>query len=275
MAYGADNDQVKQDRQIDEMIASGVQVLLINLVDVQTGADVVDKVRKAGIPAIFFNREPDLGTLRSYKQSCFVGTRVEEAGRLQGNVIKGLWEKHPEYDRNQDGLLQFVMLQGEENNPEAVARTLYSVRRAMDVGVPLRQVGETHICEWDEKLAAEAMRQELAAHADSIELVIANNDAMALGAVTALQEHGYNHEGGPVEKFIPVVGVDAIPAAVEAIGRGVMSATVEQNSESMVKALVALTLNAASGRGFLVGTPYVWDGDVAVRIPYKVFRKTE
>ena len=43
---------------------------------------------------------------------------------------------------------------------------------------------------------------------DKIEVVFANNDAMALGAINALKAAGY-FKG---EKYMPVVGVDAIPA---------------------------------------------------------------
>ena len=269
--YGK-HDQFLQNDQFDAMIAQKVSAVIVNLVDVQAASDFVDKAKKAKIPLIFFNREPDMKILRSYDKARFVGTSVFEAGIMQGDIIAELWAKHPEYDRNKDGQLQYVMFQGNADNPEALARTEYSVRRARERGVPMRQIGETYICNWEEGLAHRSMQGALAMHGDAIEMVIANNDSMALGAIAALAEHGYNKEGNAGSKFIPVVGVDAIPQAVEAINKKVMSATVRQDGEAMGDAIATMALNAVDGKGFLDGTPYAWDEfGLAVRIPYSPY----
>ena len=126
------------------------------------------------------------------------------------------------------------------------------------------------MCNWDEATARQAMQAALAAHEKQIELVIANNDSMALGAIAALAERGYNT--GDKTKFIPVVGVDATPQAMAAIQKGVMSATVKQDGEAMAAAVAALTLNAVAGKAFLDGTPYSWDASGrAIRIPYSLY----
>jgi methyl-galactoside transport system substrate-binding protein len=200
-----------------------------------------------------------------------VGTDADAAGKMQGDVIKQLWNGRPEYDRNADGIFQYVMFQGNPDNPEALARTEYSVRQAREHGVEMRQIGETHVCNWDANLAKDAMLLAFASHGENIELVISNNDAMALGAISALASFGYNTEGES-GKFIPIVGVDAVPQAVEAITKGIMSATVKQDSAAMAKAVAALTRNAVEGKNFLDETPYTWDASgIAIRIPYSVF----
>ena len=268
----ANFDQITQTRQIQEFIEKKPQVLLVNLVNVQAAADIMDKARTAGIPVIFFNREPDLNVVKMYRKACFVGTKTADAGILQGDIIKNLWELHPEYDRNNDGIFQYVMLQGPRDNPEAVARTEYSVKQALAHGVNMQQVGETHVSDWDETTTAETMRQTLGLYGHSIELVISNNDSMAMGAISALQERGFNRKGGPAAKFIPVIGVDAMPRAVEAIKDGIMSATVIQDTTDMADAIVTLTLNAIAGQEYLVGSNYTWDSSgVAIRIPYRPY----
>lgn len=269
--YSADNDQLTQNDQLESLLESGVSALVVNIVDPKAAAGVVDRVKKAGIPVVFFNREPDLSAIRQYGKACFVGTTAFDAGKLQGDIIKALWDAHPEYDRNKDGVLQYVMFQGNPDNPEALARTEYSVKQAREQGLAMRQIGETYVCDWDEQQAGEAMRMAVIAHGPDIELVIANNDSMALGAVSALAEAGFN-TGLPGAAFIPVVGVDATPQAMEAIKKGVMSATVKQDGEAMARAIAELTLNAVNNRDFLEGTPYIWDASgVAIRIPYSPF----
>ena len=191
---------------------------------------------------------------------------------MQGDIITDLFAEHPEYDLNGDGKVQYVMFQGEPDNPEAIARTQYSVEQAVENGTEMEQVGETQVCNWDTEQAQKAMEAILAANEGKIELVIANNDGMAIGCIAALSNIGYNVEGG--DKFIPVIGVDATDAAKDAIAKGTMSATVLQDGEAMGNAVAAVALNAASGADFLEGTELTLDDTgVAVRIPYAPYTK--
>ena len=268
----AGRDQFVQNEQIEELLARKASALAVNLVDILAASHIVDKAQKAGIPVVFFNREPDLNGIRTYDRTCFIGTTPLDAGKMQGDIIKRLWDAHPEYDRNKDGMFQYVMLQANTDNPEAIARTEYSVRQARDLGVSMRQIGETMLCDWDEDQAYQAMRLALASLKDSVELVVANNDSMALGAIRALTEQGYNLENGEPGKFIPVIGVDAVPQAVDAIRKGIMSATVRQDGSLMGQTIAAFVLNAVNGKAFLEGTPWQWDDTgIALRLPYSPF----
>lgn len=267
--FAAGNDQFTQDEQISAFIARKGSILIVNMVDTLSASRIVDKAQKADIPVIFFNREPDLNGIRNYSKACFIGTTALDAGKMQGAIIKRLWDAHPEYDRNKDGKLQYIMIQANADNPEAVARTEYSVKRARELGVPLQQVGDTAFCDWKEDLAYESTRPTLAAFGNVVEMVIANNDSMALGAIRALNETGFNLENGPPDKFIPVLGVDAVPQAMEAIRKGVMSATVKQDHGLMAETIASFAANALNGKDFLDGTSWKWDNSgMAVRIPY-------
>lgn len=261
------NDQATQNDQLDVMIEKGVDVLCVNMVDAKAAQGVVDKAKNAGIPTIFFNREPDTEVIKSYDKAIFIGTNAADAGKMQGDIIKDLFDAHPEYDLNGDGAIQYVMFQGEPDNPEAIARTQYSVEQAEANGLTMEQIGEIQVCNWDTELAQRAMESLLAANEGKIELVIANNDGMAIGCIAALSNIGYNVEGG--DKFIPVIGVDATDAAKDAIAKGTMSATVLQDGDAMGNAVATAALNAAAGEDFLAGTDYTLDETgVAVRIPY-------
>ena len=260
-------DQATQNDQLDVMIEKGVDVLCVNMVDAKAAQGVVDKAKEAGIPTIFFNREPDTEVVKSYDKSIFIGTNAADAGKMQGDIIKDLFDAHPEYDINGDGAIQYVMFQGEPDNPEAIARTQYSVEQAEANGCTMERIGEIQVCNWDTEQAQRAMEALLAANEGKIELVVANNDGMAIGCIAALSNIGYNVEGG--DKFIPVIGVDATDAAKDAIAKGTMSATVLQDGDAMGNAIAAVALNAAAGEDFLAGTDYVLDDTgVAVRIPY-------
>lgn len=265
----AENDQMLQNEQIDALIRRDVSGFALNIASPQAAAAAVDTIKKANIPVVFFNREPDLNSIRIYSKARFVGTNTFDAGIMQGDIIKELWDKRPQLDKNKDNKCQYIMIQANLDNPEALARTEYSVKQARANGIAMQQVGETLLCNWDEKLAYDAMRLLFPLHEGSVELIIANNDTMALGAIKALNESGYNLEGGDPAKFIPVVGVDAVPQAVAAIRKGIMSATVLQDSNAMGKTVARMILNAIAGKDFQEGVPYPWDeSGIAVRIPY-------
>ncbi len=263
-------DQATQNDQLDVMIARNVDGLLVNMVDAQAASGVLNKINAAGIPVVFFNREPDLNVLKTYDKALFVGTNAADAGKMQGDIIKKLWAAHPEYDLNKDGKVQYVMFQGEPDNPEAIARTEWSVRQAKEDGLVMDQIAQTFVCNWDTALAQQAMESALAANEGKIEFVIANNDSMAMGAIAALSNVGYNVQGG--SKYVPVIGVDATEQAVDAINRGIMSATVKQDGDAMGKALSIVILNMIDGKPALEGTGYQFDDSgVAVRIPYSPY----
>ncbi|MDR3229999.1 MAG: galactose ABC transporter substrate-binding protein [Synergistaceae bacterium] len=260
-------DQATQNDQLDVMIEKKVDGFIVNMVDAQAAAGILEKIREANIPVVFFNREPDLNVFKIYDRACFIGTNAVDAGKMQGDIIARLWSQHPEYDLNRDGRCQYVLFKGEPDNPEAIARSEWSVKQAVTNGVNMEQIGQTFVCNWDTALAQQAMESALAANEGKIELVIANNDSMAMGAVAALSNVGYNLEGG--NKFIPVVGVDATDQAVDAINRGIMSATVKQDGTAMGDAVSAVILNMIAGKAPLEGTTCQFDGSgIAVRIPY-------
>ena len=102
-----------------------------------------------------------------------------------------------------------------------------------------------------------------------IELVIANNDEMALGAVSALQTAGYNKEGG---RYIPVFGVDATDAAKSAIKACTMVGTIKQDAEGMATAITTIMKNYLDGANALDGidTENVV-GTWRVNIPYSAY----
>lgn len=268
----AQNDQMVQNDQIDALLKKNIDALALNIVDPQAAAKAVDALKKADVPVVFFNREPDLEMLKSYARARFVGTTAFDAGIMQGDIIAELWRDHPDFDRNKDGKCQYMMIQANLDNPEAVARTEYSVKQARDKGIVMQQVGETLLCNWDDKVAYTAVRLLFPLYKDTLELIIANNDSMALGAIEALQEHGFNLENGDPEKFIPVVGVDAVPRATEAVTKGIMSGTVVQDAKAMGEAIATMLMNAVEGVNCLQGLPYTWDDSgIAIRIPYARF----
>ncbi|MBB6215245.1 methyl-galactoside transport system substrate-binding protein [Anaerosolibacter carboniphilus] len=257
------NNQATQNEQVDMMISKGVKSLAINLVDPQAAPTIIEKAKAAGLPVIFFNKEPDASALASYDKAWYVGTTSSESGVMQGKIVADSWKANPAWDKNKDGKIQYVLLKGEPGHPDAEARTKFVIDEVKNAGIEVEEL-ELQTGMWDSVKGKELVDAWLAKHGDKIEYVIANNDAMALGAVSSLQANGY-FTG---DKFMPVVGVDAIPDALEQVKAGTMVGTVLNDAKNQGGATLELALNAANGKDPLEGTQWTLDDKKAVRVPY-------
>lgn len=264
-------DQAVQNDAIDTLLQKDMDLLMVNLVDTGAGQAVVDKIEAEGVPVVLFNREPETEVVKSYDKALFIGTNAKEAGVMQGNILTNEWKNIPELDKNGDGVMQYVMLKGEPDNPEAIARTEYSVKTIEEAQIKTEELAN-QVCNWDQALAQNATEAWYSRFGDGIEVIIANNDGMAQGAIAALNAQGLNK--GEADKMIPVVGVDATDAAKDLIEKGWMTGSVLQDAPAMADALYNCGMNLIQGKSAIEGTSYKLDeSGVAVRIPYQEYIK--
>ncbi len=123
------NSQATQNEQVDMMISKGVKVLAINLVDPQAAPTIISKAKEADLPVVFFNKEPNANDLASYDKTWYVGTASAEAGVIQGEMMAEMWKANPDWDRNGDGVMSYVLLKGEPGHPDAEARTEFAIKQ--------------------------------------------------------------------------------------------------------------------------------------------------
>ncbi|NDL65818.1 galactose/glucose ABC transporter substrate-binding protein MglB [Acerihabitans arboris] len=254
------NDQSKQNDQVDVLIAKGVKALAINLVDPAAAPVIIEKARGNNIPVVFYNKEPSRKDLDSYDKAYYVGTESKQSGIIQGELIAKHWKAHPEWDLNKDGVIQYVLLKGEPGHPDAEARTAYVVKTLTDQEKIKVQQLQLDTAMWDTAQAKDKTDAWMSGpNANKIEVVIANNDAMAMGAVEALKAHN--------KSAIPVFGVDALPEALAMVKSGAMAGTVLNDADNQAKATFDLAKNLADGKPAAEGTNWKLDNKV-VRIPY-------
>ena len=279
--YDAADDMAKQVEQATLLCGEKPDFVIINLAEVASGQQLVDMFTEAGIPFLFYNKEPSAETVQSVvvdSGSIFIGTTPREAGDMQGEILAEMWAADPaSIDVNGDGKVQFVEFMGEPNNPEAIARTQYSEETAIAQGVPLDPALDEYIivANWDTAQAQEKMTPTWTATEGNIEVVFVNNDDMGTGVVAAMNAFGYNtgNEGDP---SIIVIGVDATASAQEAIKAGKMTATVKQDGDAMGYANVMIALNYLDNGTWLDGTDYEYAADgYSVRIPYAKITEVE
>lgn len=273
--FVARGDEQAQRRQMAEALERNPGVILLNPVSPDSVGELLEMAAAQDVPVVLFNREPeDLSVLTAYgDRVCYVGSRTEQAGELQGRAIARMLSEHPEYDRNGDGKIQYVMLMGEADNRDAQARTSGCLDALAALGVDMEPVVPVQVCDWDDWEAQKAI-QHLLIDQTAFEMVISNNDTMAVGALAALNAFGINLVGG--KEYIPVVGVDATDDAVDLIASGMMTDTVRQDAEGMARAIAEIALAMQSegltAREAIARAGYEPDGDApVVRFDYQPY----
>lgn len=263
------NNQGTQTDQLNNVIAQGVDGIFMNIVDISAAPTAMETIKASGIPTAFFNRDMTASMKEEdLKDFLFIGTDAPEAGKMQGQILTDLWKKG-NMDRNKNGVLDYVMLNGGLDNPEAQARTEFSVKTLEENGIKVKEVAFQD-CKWDTDKAKTAMDTWLQTNQDNIDAVIANNDGMAIGAISALQAVGMNT--GSSKDNMVVVGVDATDLAVAEIDKGTMSGTVKQDAEGMAKALIVTMKNRLGNGDFIKDTEYKLGADKkSIRIDYQIY----
>ena len=240
---GASGSQQIQDDLVEEMINGGCQVLCVNLVDRTDPSDIIELARKNNTPIIFFNREPVTEDMLRWDGLYYVGADSEQSGVLQGELAAEAIQNNRKIDRNNDGIIQFVVLEGEPGHQDTIIRTENAVNTLKNNGIELEKLG-SGIANWNRAQAQNRTMQLLSQHQSSIELVLANNDDMALGALDAYQKLNY------MENALPVFfGIDGTDVGLEAVREGKLSGTVYHDKEGQAEAMAKLAKAVVTGEG--------------------------
>lgn len=262
----AANDQNKQNEQIESMLKNGAQALVINIVNVKDAPQLLDNLCKKRIPAVFFNRSPGDKSLASCDSAYFVDGDAVQAGVLQGLQVLNAWKEHPEWDKNRDGVIQYAMIEGIPGHAGAMARTKWSISTMSsypELSVPVQGILQDTAM-FQTKVAEELMTKWIGQPEFSkVEVILANNDSMALGVISALKEHNIS---------LPVFGIDGSPPALAAVKAGDMAGTVFNDAATQAKTSLRMAANLAAGRPVLEGTGQEMEYQV-VKVPYQNITK--
>ena len=235
-------DQAEQTNQIQNFIASGVDVMILNLVQASSAPQVTDMCKDAGIPVVYINREPDSAEEERWASdsisATYVGADARQSGTYQGEEIVETANKG---DINGDGKVSYIMVQGDPENVDAQYRTEFSVKALTDAGLEVEEL-LLQRGDWDQAKGQQIVQDALTQFGDKIEVVFCNNDAMALGALQAIDAAGRK-----VNEDIYLVGVDALTEAVQDITEGKMTGTVFNDYMGQAKTAADMAVKFLNG----------------------------
>lgn len=235
----ANENQSIQNDQINKFISLKYDVLCVNMVDRTEASTIIDKAIEANIPIVFFNREPVEEDMNRWEKMYYVGSDAKKQAVLQGELVIDAFKADPgSIDINGDGTIQYVMLEGEIRHQDSMVRTEWSVLTLKNSGLELEKlVGG--IANWERTQASALMETWHKLYGDQIELIICNNDDMALGVVDALDRANYS--------FHNIVGIDGTPQGINAVKEGKILGTVMSDTTLHAKAIFDIAYALTTG----------------------------
>ena len=271
------NDQSTQNNQVDTMLAKGASVVAVSVCDVTAAPTLIQKCKDAGnVPIIFFNKEiTDYDVINSYENAYQVtSTGGDYGASIQAQMVIDYWKEHPEMDKNGDGKLQLVYLMGDPGHTASQPRCDYLKSTIEDAGIEIDLLAEDTGM-WVTATAKEKMDAWVSKYGDEIECCVAGNDAMALGALSAVEAAGFNTDGEESSKYIPIYGIDALPEILSKIESGEITGSVLQDAKTQVQTIVKMAENLTSGKDAVDGIEGVEmeEEAKAVRVPYQAITK--
>lgn len=271
----AANDVSTAISKLEAALTKGTDVVAICAPDRESTETMAQKCNEEGVPAVFFNMEPMETTMQTYDNIYYVGAQAKESGEMCAQALINHWNANTEIaDKNGDGVLQLVVLQGEIGQQDVILRTQAYEETLKAQGIDY-EILAMDTANWDQAQALDKMNAWITAYGiDGIEGVLCNNDNMAMGAMQACINNGYN--SGDAEKFVPIVGIDANIDALEAMKSGSLLGTVLNDRVNQSDAILNVIKAVQEGKEItedVVGVDCNIDGKY-VWVPYIIVDST-
>ena len=236
-----DDSQRDQDEVVEEMIDAGCDIMCVNLVDRTAPGKIIKLARQNNIPIIFFNREPVKEDLMQWNKLYYVGCDAEQSGVMQGQIAAYYIKANKNVDKNNDGKIQYVLLEGEAGHQDTISRTDCSVKTIINNGINLEKLSY-QFADWNRGQAENRTTQLIDQYGNNIEMIISNNDEMAIGAVEAYKKSGYGEDEWPI-----ICGIDGLNDALIAVKEGQMQGTVYNDKEDQSMEIAKLVVDIFKG----------------------------
>lgn len=218
----AGGDANTQNSQLENMIAGGVNAIILIPGDATAQAVMVEEAHAQNIPVI----ELCTKTEAEDYQTSFVGSDDIVAGRMLMEYLGDLV----------DGKGDMIIFHGPTGVSAEINRHTGAQQMIKEKNWDIKVVAEK-VCNWSREEAMTAM-ENIITSGMKFDIIFAENDEMAVGALSALKDSGLKYVIG---------GIDAIPDAVQAVADGDMDCTFFQDYITQAKTALDVAIKAASG----------------------------
>ena len=229
----AKGDKYEQNRHIEYFMEQKCDVIAVNIIDTWNASKVINRGKEERIPVIFFNREPSDEDISLWNDVYYVGTDGIELGKMQGEILtEAFLKNNSEIDKNKDGILQYILVEGEEGHSDSVRRTDAMLKK-IDNNFTTEQISLVS-ADWKRDVAKEEFSKVDINKIQNSEAVVCNNDDMALGVLDAMKEMG-------IKDFPAILGVNGDNEVIDNIEKGYILGTISQNIKGQADIIADLS----------------------------------
>lgn len=225
----ANSDVATQLDQLNTLLTQGVKYFVIVPQDTAATEQMCQLIQAKGGAAAFSNIQPSVAALKVGKNFFLASSPETVAGNIQAQIADDYFKANP--DKLGPGkTIDLLLINGQLGHPAQVNRKAGAIDGLKALGYNVNIVAE-QTANWVAAEAQALMDAWLAAFPGRFNLVLAQNDDMAMGAIESMITHGYTQD--PSAGFItrvPVIGVDSTPAGQQSIRENKMYATVLQDA---------------------------------------------
>lgn len=216
----------------DQMLTSGVKVLIMVNLDSASAKAVQDKAKKQGVPTIDYDRLTLNGS-----ESYYVSFDNVAVGKLQGQGIKSC------LNRMKKTTARIVYLNGSptDNNATLFKQGYDSILRPLINAKKYTLVDDTSVPGWDNAKGQTIFEQQLSKAGGKLDAVVSANEGLGLAAVAILKKNKLNGK-------VCVSGQDASVDGLRAILTGDLSNTVYKAVKAEANAAAALAVALIQGK---------------------------
>ncbi|MFJ7724607.1 substrate-binding domain-containing protein [Neobacillus sp. NPDC097160] len=242
----AENDPATQANQVQNFIAQGVSVIVIEPADANTSKEQVARAKQAKIPVINLE-DLIMGTTTDLR----IVADSEKVGEMQVDSFLKEWGDKP---------ANVIVISGAKGNEgaETITKGEFNI---INQHKNLKVVANQYIANWDTQLAMNMMENVLVKQNNDIQAVFANNDGMLTGALKAAKNNG-------VLNNILFYGGDNDQNIVEEIIKGTPVTTIDKGASLQGNRLAEAAVKLAKGEKptydkIVDGTP-VWYTPISI-----------
>lgn len=197
------NDSSKQVADVEDLIAQGIDLLVISPLTAEALTDVCEKAMKAGIPVLTLDRNVNT------EVTSFIGAENRPMGVASAKLLAEMLDEKG----------RIIEIHGTAGASATIDRHEGFIEELANY--PEMEIIAEQYCDYLRENAMRYMEDMLQRFGPGeIDAVYTHNDEMALGAVEAIRAAGREDEG------IKVIGMDGTEVAFEAIQNGSMAFTV-------------------------------------------------
>ena len=251
----ANGDQNKVIQYVAAAAADGQKAVIVNVVDPTACQAVIDEA--GDMKVVFVNRCPDDFSILN-ENAVYVGSDEHTSGKFQGDFLAEYFKEQGKDE------IKYILLNGIIGQTSTTLRTESVLKALEDGGIKAEEATAPLACLYDRTEAMNKISPLLAAGTE-FDCIISNNDAMALGAIEACKNNGYDHSS------FPIVGIDATADGRQAIKDGEMAMSVFQDPNGQGAGAVMAAMNMVQGKAINEGTDFESDSEnpAIVWVPFE------